>query len=174
MKSYLSGSPQLCLALNEDLVVGKQGGTTSTHGAVVLDDCNFHECVRLDDFETTKQLSFHPPDGEFICLNYRITTEFRFVQNVIEGCHIIIHFLPDQKEYMMHADALCAFDQKLTSSWACRVPFRLFCTIMEVDENHLELSLLVRADIPEANHGSNIMLRLPVPRSAMSVRAVST
>ncbi len=83
MKSYLSGSPELCLALNEDLVVGKQGGT-STRGAVVWDDCNFHECVRLDDFETMKQLSFHPPDGEFTCLNYRITTDFRFAQKFME------------------------------------------------------------------------------------------
>ncbi len=78
MKSYLSGRPELHLALNENLVVGKQGGDTSTYGAVFLDDCNFHECVRLDDFETMKQLSFRPPDGEFTCLNYRITTNCRF------------------------------------------------------------------------------------------------
>ena len=36
MKSYLAGNPELRLALNEDLVIGKQadGG----YGAVVLDD----------------------------------------------------------------------------------------------------------------------------------------
>ncbi len=55
----------------------------------------------------------------------------------------------------------------------CSVPFRLFTTITEVDEYHLELMLVVRADIPEANHGSNVMLKLPVPRSAMSIRTVS-
>ncbi len=77
MKTYLSGSPELRLALNENLVVGKQGDTPS-YGTVVLDDCNFHENVKFDDFETMKQLSFHPPDGEFTCLNYRITTDYRF------------------------------------------------------------------------------------------------
>lgn len=44
---------------------------------MVLDDCNFHECVRLDEFESSRTLSFFPPDGEFTLLNYRITGEFR-------------------------------------------------------------------------------------------------
>ena len=73
MKSYLSGNPELRLALNEDLVVGKGGA----YGAVVLDDCNFHECVRLDDFEASRLLSFVPPEGEFVVLNYRCTGDFR-------------------------------------------------------------------------------------------------
>mmetsp|Transcript_4356 Transcript_4356/g.14448 ORF Transcript_4356/g.14448 Transcript_4356/m.14448 type:complete len:465 (+) Transcript_4356:75-1469(+) len=73
MKSYLAGNPELRLALNEDLVVGKGGA----YGSVVLDDCNFHECVRLDDFESNRLLSFFPPDGEFVVLNYRCTGEFR-------------------------------------------------------------------------------------------------
>ena len=49
MKSYLSGNPELKLALNEDIVIGK--GQSSGYGAVVLDDCNFHECVDLSDFD---------------------------------------------------------------------------------------------------------------------------
>jgi len=74
MKSYLSGNPELRLALNEDLVIGKGGGS---YGSVVLDDCNFHECVQLSEFETSRTLSFIPPDGEFVLLNYRVTGEFR-------------------------------------------------------------------------------------------------
>uniref|UniRef100_A0A7S2SFF0 MHD domain-containing protein n=1 Tax=Mucochytrium quahogii TaxID=96639 RepID=A0A7S2SFF0_9STRA len=74
MKSYLFGNPPLRLALNEDLVVGKGDG--SNYGSVVLDDCNFHECVRLDEFETMRTLNFVPPDGEFVVMNYRISNEF--------------------------------------------------------------------------------------------------
>lgn len=44
---------------------------------MVLDDCNFHECVRLDEFESSRTLTFLPPDGEFALLNYRVTGEFR-------------------------------------------------------------------------------------------------
>lgn len=73
MKSYLSGNPELRLALNEDLVIGKGEG----YGSVILDDCNFHECVRLDDFESQRAISFVPPDGEFTVMNYRLTGEFR-------------------------------------------------------------------------------------------------
>ena len=73
MKSYLAGNPELRLALNEDLVVGKSG----PYGTVVLDDCNFHECVRLDDFEASRVLSFVPPEGEFVVLNYRCAGDFR-------------------------------------------------------------------------------------------------
>jgi AP-4 complex subunit mu-1 len=83
MKSYLQGNPGLRFALNEDLVVGKenaQGGGGGGYGAgpaLVLDDCNFHECVNLDDFEGGRTLALIPPDGEFVVMNYRITSEFR-------------------------------------------------------------------------------------------------
>ena len=62
------------------VVYNKAGGGAvggASYGSVVLDDCNFHECVRLDEFETSRTLSFFPPDGEFALLNYRITGEFR-------------------------------------------------------------------------------------------------
>uniref|UniRef100_A0A0G4G7Y4 MHD domain-containing protein n=1 Tax=Chromera velia CCMP2878 TaxID=1169474 RepID=A0A0G4G7Y4_9ALVE len=77
MKSYLTGNPELKLALNDDLVIGKhnfQGG--GAYGVCVLDDCNFHECVDLRDFDGSRILSFVPPDGEFAVMNYRITSEF--------------------------------------------------------------------------------------------------
>lgn len=63
MKSYLSGNPELRLALNEDLVVGRENASYST---VVLDDLNFHECVRLDEFEDSRTLLFYPPEGEML------------------------------------------------------------------------------------------------------------
>lgn len=75
MKSYLSGNPPLRLALNEDLYVGK--GSSRPGYGVILDDCNFHECVQLDEFESAKTLSLIPPDGEFVVMNYRITGDFR-------------------------------------------------------------------------------------------------
>ena len=76
MKSYLAGNPELKLALNEDLVIGKQsGGKVPSYagGPVEIDDVNFHECARLHDFDNLRILSFQPPDGEFVLMNYRIT-----------------------------------------------------------------------------------------------------
>ena len=34
------------------------------HSNVVLDDCKFHECVNLSEFEHDKILHITPPDGE--------------------------------------------------------------------------------------------------------------
>jgi AP-4 complex subunit mu-1 len=75
MKSYLSGNPPLRLALNEDLVVGKGGATRGQ--SCVLDDCNFHRCVQLNEFEGQRILNFVPPEGEFVVMNYRVTSAFR-------------------------------------------------------------------------------------------------
>jgi AP-4 complex subunit mu-1 len=77
MKSYLAGNPELKLALNEELVVGKGNAGTGGYGAVELDDCNFHECVKLNAFDSQRVLTFVPPDGEFVVMNYRITSDFR-------------------------------------------------------------------------------------------------
>ena len=76
MKSYLHGNPELRLVLNDDLVVGK-GNQGSQIGAVVLDDCNFHECVDVRDFEAMKTLAINPPDGEFLVMNYRINGDYQ-------------------------------------------------------------------------------------------------
>ncbi|CAE8670943.1 unnamed protein product, partial [Polarella glacialis] len=79
MKSYLMGNPELKLALNEDINIKNMelGGLHGGYGSVVLDDCNFHECVDLQDFSELRTLSFYPPDGEFAVMNYRITGDFR-------------------------------------------------------------------------------------------------
>lgn len=124
MKSFLSGNPELRLALNEDLIIGKDNAMTRG-GSVVLDDCIFHECVHLDEFEQGRTLHFLPPDGEFAVLSYRVTTDFR-------------------------------------------VPFKLYPTIEESSQYRLEVTIIVRAEIPEGNYGSNVVLRLPVPRATVS------
>ncbi|KAL4438403.1 hypothetical protein ABPG74_009442 [Tetrahymena malaccensis] len=72
MKSYLNGNPPLKLALNEDLVIGK-----GENGRVVLDDCNFHDCVNTNEFDLSRTLRIQPPDGEFVVMNYRVTSEFQ-------------------------------------------------------------------------------------------------
>lgn len=92
----------------------------------MLDDCNFHECVHLDEFETARTLHFIPPDGEFSVLNYRVTADFR-------------------------------------------APFRIFPTLEETGPYKLDLVVLIRADIPEGNSGTNVQVRIPVPRNTAGV-----
>jgi len=123
MKSFLAGNPELRLALNEDLVIGKGSGQ---YGSVVLDDCNFHECVHLDEFDSSRAIHFIPPDGEFSVLNYRITGDF-----------------PS--------------------------PFKIYPSVEESGPYKIELVVLVRADIPDGTRGSNVTIRIPVPRCTSGV-----
>jgi AP-4 complex subunit mu-1 len=118
MKSFLSGNPELRLALNEDLVIGKGSG----YGSVILDDCNFHECVRLDEFEQQRTLHFIPPEGEFAVLNYRVTGDIR-------------------------------------------CPFKIFPAIEEPAPYKVEVMCMIRAEIPDGIHSSNIVINIPVPRA---------
>ncbi|XP_042939100.1 AP-4 complex subunit mu-like [Carya illinoinensis] len=83
MKSYLTGNPEIRLAFNDNLGIGRDRrsvydyGSSSGSGAVILDDCNFHELVRLDSFAIEKTLSLVPPDAEFTVMSYRMTQEFK-------------------------------------------------------------------------------------------------
>ncbi|KAG7024180.1 AP-4 complex subunit mu, partial [Cucurbita argyrosperma subsp. argyrosperma] len=83
MKSYLTGNPEIRLALNEDLSIGRGGksiydySSSSGGGTVILDDCNFHESVHLDNFDIDRTLVLVPPEGEFPVMNYRMTQEFK-------------------------------------------------------------------------------------------------
>jgi AP-4 complex subunit mu-1 len=43
MKSYLGGNPALKLTLSEDITMAD----SNMSGAVILDDCNFHESVNF-------------------------------------------------------------------------------------------------------------------------------
>jgi len=71
MKSYLTGSPQLHLALNNELVISG-GSQRAGYGMIELDNVNFHECVNVDKFESERMLVLEPPHGEFVLMNFHI------------------------------------------------------------------------------------------------------
>eukprot|EP01087_Luapelamoeba_hula_P004597 TRINITY_DN14530_c0_g1_i1.p1 TRINITY_DN14530_c0_g1~~TRINITY_DN14530_c0_g1_i1.p1 ORF type:complete len:446 (+),score=73.19 TRINITY_DN14530_c0_g1_i1:127-1338(+) len=86
MHSYLKGNPEMRLGLNQDLVVG-QSSEFRYGGGSTIDAISFHECANISMFEADKTVVFHPPDGEFVVLNYHISQEFPIpfrVQPVIE------------------------------------------------------------------------------------------
>eukprot|EP01116_Phalansterium_solitarium_P024605 TRINITY_DN9053_c0_g1_i2.p1 TRINITY_DN9053_c0_g1~~TRINITY_DN9053_c0_g1_i2.p1 ORF type:complete len:434 (-),score=145.45 TRINITY_DN9053_c0_g1_i2:279-1580(-) len=75
MRVYLSGMPDCKLGLNDKILMDKEtrtGGKTRGRG-IALDDCTFHQCVRLGKFDSDRTISFIPPDGEFELMKYRTT-----------------------------------------------------------------------------------------------------
>jgi AP-4 complex subunit mu-1 len=121
MKSYLAGNPELRLALNENLAIGRNAGR-SYGGSVTVDDINFNDIVNLTEFETARTLSFVPPDGEFVVLNYRVTGDFA-------------------------------------------TPFRIFPSIEEVEPKKLEITVLIRAEMPSNHFGANVTVEIPLPKA---------
>ena len=88
MRAYLTGTPECKFGLNDRLTLGdarhadggssktKLGGSPGTRaaaGSVTLEDCQFHQCVKLSNFSADRIISFIPPDGEFELMRYRAT-----------------------------------------------------------------------------------------------------
>ncbi|KAJ6164599.1 Clathrin adaptor mu subunit C-terminal [Penicillium chermesinum] len=89
MRAYLSGTPECKFGLNDRLLLdtgdasgpssGRNGGgagngkTRAAAGSVTLEDCQFHQCVKLGRFDADRIISFVPPDGEFELMRYRAT-----------------------------------------------------------------------------------------------------
>jgi len=81
MRAYLSGTPECKFGLNDKLVIDKNSAGGSD--AVELDDCHFHQCVRLNEFDSTRTISFIPPDGEFELMRYRSTSNVKLPLRII-------------------------------------------------------------------------------------------
>ena len=124
MKSFLAGTPDLFLGLNEDLAVGRD--SRNRYATVVLDSVNFHESADYSRFENERCLVMRPPDGEFTVMNYRVTSDFT-------------------------------------------QPFRIVPSIELISTYKAELTLRVRADVPQTTQGINVIVKCPVPKSTTSV-----
>ncbi|KAJ3042705.1 hypothetical protein HDV00_006762 [Rhizophlyctis rosea] len=79
MRAYLSGMPECKFGLNDRVLLEKEGKIGASPagrkapGAVELDDCQFHQCVKLASFDSNRTINFIPPDGEFELMKYRTT-----------------------------------------------------------------------------------------------------
>lgn len=87
MRAYLSGTPECKFGLNDRLLLdsdaalsseagnrdGTMKATRAAAGSVTLEDCQFHQCVKLGRFDADRIISFVPPDGEFELMRYRAT-----------------------------------------------------------------------------------------------------
>jgi len=92
MRSYLSGMPECKFGMNDKIMAEAKDkdGASSTGTEVkkkatgiAIDDCTFHQCVKLSKFETERSISFIPPDGEFELMRYRTTKDISFPFRII-------------------------------------------------------------------------------------------
>lgn len=74
-KSFLSGTPELQLGLNDKILMETRGRSSAR--TIDMEDVRFHQCVRLSRFDNDRTISFIPPDGEFDLMSYRLNTKIR-------------------------------------------------------------------------------------------------
>lgn len=117
MRAYLTGMPECKFGLNDKLVLEKKKGRTDTalgsgaDGAVELDDCQFHQCVKLNKYDTDRSISFIPPDGDFELMRYRSTSNVNLPFKV----HPIVEEIGKSRvDYTVQVKA--NFDPKLTGT----------------------------------------------------------
>lgn len=97
MRAFLTGTPECKFGLNDKLVIDKNsaGGDRGASDAVELDDCRFHQCVRLTDFDMDRSISFIPPDGEFELMRFVSIQVLQYRADVYidTGRHLMSNFL---------------------------------------------------------------------------------
>lgn len=110
IKSYLSGMPECKFGINDKITMESKGKSSqatlppimddpsrlnnssnannNSKASIAIDDCQFHQCVKLSKFESEHAISFIPPDGDFELMRYRITKDishpFRLIPLVRE------------------------------------------------------------------------------------------
>lgn len=100
IKAYLSGMPECRFGMNDKLLLDKEQATSGIarkrKNAIQLDDVSFHQCVKLNKFDSDRVVSFVPPDGEFELMKYRSTENvslpFRLLPNVRETVGVRVDF----------------------------------------------------------------------------------
>eukprot|EP00924_Labyrinthula_sp_SR-Ha-C_P007276 maker-scaffold_8-snap-gene-14.6-mRNA-1 protein AED:0.25 eAED:0.25 QI:25/1/1/1/1/1/2/74/462 len=96
IKSFLQYKPVLKIGLNSDLAIGRDNVSASS--SAVIDDISFHRVAKLHEFESSRVISFIPPEGEFSLVTYRSTSDFlapfrisvRFVESSLTEITVFI------------------------------------------------------------------------------------
>ena len=77
VQSFLAGSPEISLGLNENLRIRNSDNTYDaivSHevNSVMLDDCHLNECIDSNKFENSHCLVFRPSGGECVVMTYHM------------------------------------------------------------------------------------------------------
>lgn len=69
----LSGMPECKFGMNDKLLLQRDTVNNFEKGGIYINDIKFDQCVKLSKFDKERAITFTPPDGKFILMNYRIS-----------------------------------------------------------------------------------------------------
>ena len=140
MRAYLSGTPECKFGLNDKLVIDRS--EHGTGGAVELDDCRFHQCVRLHDFNSSRTISFIPPDGEFELMRYAFLIRLATNDSIIG---------------------------RYRSTSNIKLPLRIMPTVNEIGTSQVQYTVAIKTNFDNKLSATNVVLRIPTPLNTTSV-----
>lgn len=145
MRAYLSGTPECKFGLNDKLVIDKSQQGISD--AVELDDCRFHQCVRLNDFDATRTISFIPPDGEFE----------------------LMRCVPIRSSFPLPLELITAAVCRYRSTSNVKLPLRVIPTVTEIGTTQVSYAVTVKANFNNKLSATSVVLRIPTPLNTTAV-----
>jgi AP-4 complex subunit mu-1 len=114
------------MGFNEDLVVRQEGQARGPTG-IIFDDVVFHKSVSLERWMQDRSVLFHPPEGEFNLMNYRmdvtnlpmpfkITTRFVSISQELADLQILVEATMPEPFYGSALNIRCPLPQATTSA----------------------------------------------------------
>lgn len=118
---------------------------TAGDNAVELDDCQFHQCVRLTKFDVDRTISFIPPDGEFELMK---SVVFFLRSSLSNLTNLLIRYR-------------CTTNVNL--------PLRIQPIVIEHGRSRVEYTIAVRTTFNSKLSATEIVLRIPTPLNTTTV-----
>lgn len=112
VKCELSGMPECTFGINDKLSLQRdmvEMRKTEQQRAVLFKDLKFHRCVKLNKFSKERAITFMPPDGEFVLMNYIISS------NISIPFKIISFFSKNGDNIEMKIKLKAVFDKAYTA-----------------------------------------------------------
>lgn len=143
MRAYLSGTPECKFGLNDKLVIDKNDRGAGGGDGVELDDCRFHQSVRLNEFDSDRTISFVPPDGEFELMR-------RATNILLCGLNLNV-----------------SFRYRATSN--VKLPLRVIATVNEIGTTQVSYTVSIKANFGNKLSATDVVLRVPTPLNTTTV-----
>lgn len=103
--------------------------------SIAIDDCTFHQCVRLSKFDSERSISFIPPDGEYELMR---SVEAWFIVKTRETAASVL--IDD--EVMLSRATSCRY----RTTKDIILPFRVIPLVREVGRTKLEVKVVIKSN----------------------------
>lgn len=132
-------------------------------GAVELDDCQFHQCVKLGKYDVDRSISFTPPDGEFelmrwVC-SHSLSLSLLFSLERLLACLGV-----------RSSTTLSFAHSRYRSTTNVNLPFKIHPIVEEIGKSKVEYNISLRANFDSKLSGNNVVLRIPTPSNTTNVK----